>query len=85
MLGTCHDRIDSIDIDLPIRFTAIYSDPPISHLPPPTLPPSRFPLELGGGGPRQRASSIRSIRSSIRFDAGVCGWLAGHVGSNSTA
>ena len=37
---------------------------------------------MGGGKynePRQRASSIRSIRSSTRFDAGVCGWLAGHV------
>ena len=26
---TCHDRIDSIDIDLSIRFPAIYGDPPI--------------------------------------------------------
>ena len=31
------------------------------------------------GGLRERASLIRSIRSSIRFDAGVCGWLVGHV------
>ena len=136
-LYTCHNRIDSIDIELSIRFPAVYGHPPISlpTSPTPLLPPSTCHLLpptshspshttstpgchasppvgsgrrrrgcgrcgrwVGGGGvwwengvegrakmiakynePRQQASSTRSIRSSTRFDAGVCGWLGEHV------
>ena len=41
--STCHDRIDSIDIDLSIRFPAIYGDPPIAHA---TSHPPIPPIQL---------------------------------------
>ena len=70
-ISTCHDRIDSIDIDLSIRFPAIYGDPPISHLPSPTLPPPTLPHP----GNRQ-VRFDRSDRRSDSMPVFSVGWLS---------
>ena len=75
-LNTCHDRIDSIDIDLSIRFPAIYGDPPSSHPPTlPTLPPSHLPGGWEGGYGNGQVRFDRLDGRSDSMPVFAVGWL----------